>query len=51
MPRELGIDVDDVHIALCCVADDGLVVLACCRVGFYVDAECAVEFELETVVY
>lgn len=44
---ELGVDVDNVHIALCRVPDDGFVVLACCGVGFDVNAEGAVEFEFE----
>ena len=48
MPRELGINVDNMHIALRRVSDDGFVVLACCRVGFDVDAECAIEFELQS---
>lgn len=49
VPRELGIDVDHVHIALCRIPDDSLVVLARCLVGFDIDAECAVELQLESV--
>lgn len=47
--RELWIDVDDVDVAFCGVADDGFVVCACCGVGFDVDAEGAVEFEFQPV--
>lgn len=46
VPREFGVDVDNVHIALCGIANDGFVVLASCWVGFNVDAECAVEPQL-----
>ena len=48
MPRELGIDVYDMHVSLCGVADDGLVVLAGSGVGFDVDAERAVELEFQS---
>jgi hypothetical protein len=34
------------HVALCCVSDHGFVVLACGCIGFDVDAEGAVEFQL-----
>lgn len=44
MAGELWIDVDDMHIALCGIADNGFVVGACCRVCLDVDTECAVEF-------
>lgn len=47
--RELGVDVDDVHIALCRIPNDGLVVLACCSIGLDIDAEGAVQFQLESV--
>lgn len=43
VPRELGIDCDDVYVALGGVPDDGFVVLARCRVGLDVDAEGAVD--------
>lgn len=46
--REFRVDIDDVHVALCCIADYGFIVLACCFVGFDVNAECAVEFEFES---
>jgi hypothetical protein len=48
VPRELGVDVDDVHITLCGIPDDGFVVLAGCWIGFDVDAEGAVELELQS---
>jgi hypothetical protein len=38
MPRELWVDIDDVDVALCCVAYHGFVVLARCLVGFDVYA-------------
>lgn len=46
MPRELGVDVDDMHVAFGRVPDDGLVVLASGGVGLDVDAQRAVEFQL-----
>ena len=49
--RKLGINVDDVHIALGRIPNDGLVVLPRCRVSFNIDAECAVELELQSVVH
>lgn len=49
LPRELGVDVDNVHVALCSVSDDGFVVLPGSLVSFDVDAECAVEFQLQSV--
>lgn len=48
VPGELGIDVYDMHVSLCGVADDGLVVLARRGVGFDIDTESAVEFEFES---
>lgn len=47
MAGELGIDVDDVDVAFCGIADHGFVVGAGCGVGLDVDAEGAVEFEFE----
>jgi hypothetical protein len=40
--RELGVDIHNVNVSFCGVADNGFVVLAGCGVGFYVDAECSV---------
>lgn len=51
MPRKLGIDVDDMHIALRCISNDGFIVLSRCDVGFDIDAESTVEFELQSVVH
>jgi hypothetical protein len=50
MPRELGVDIDDMHVALCRVANDGLVVLASGGVGLDVDTQRAVEFQLQADV-
>lgn len=51
MPRELGVDVDNMHVAFGRVPDDGLVVLASGGVGLDVDAQRAVEFQLQAVVF
>ena len=45
MPGELGVDVDNMYVSLCGVADNGFVVFAGRGVGFNIDAERAVEFE------
>jgi len=50
VPRKLRIDIDNMHIPLCRIAHDSLVVLAGSGVGFDVDAESAVEFELQSGV-
>ena len=50
MPRELGVNVDDVYVALGGVANDGLVVLASRGVGLDVNAEGAVELQLQAVM-
>jgi len=50
VPRELRINVDNVHIPLCRIAYDSLVVFASSGVGFDIDAEGAVELELQSVV-
>lgn len=47
---ELGVDVYDVHVSLCGVANDGLVVLASSGVGFDVDAEGTVELEFQSTM-
>lgn len=49
VPRELGVNIDNVHIALCGIPNDSFVVLAGCGVGFDVDTECAVKLQLQTV--
>jgi hypothetical protein len=50
MPRELGVDIDDMYVALGRVPNDGLVVLASGGVGLDVDAEGAVELQLQAVM-
>ena len=50
MPRELGIDVYDMYVALGGIANDSLVVFARCRVGLNVDAKGAVELELQSKI-
>ena len=50
MPRELGVNVDDVYVALGGVANDGLVVLASRGVSLDVNAEGAVELQLQAVM-
>jgi hypothetical protein len=50
VPRELGIDVYDMYVALGGIANDSLVVLAGRRVGLDVDAEGAVELELQSKI-
>ena len=47
MPGEFGVNVHNMHISLCSVADHGLVVLAGGWVGFDIDAEGAVELEFQ----
>ena len=50
MPRELGIDVYDMYVALGGIANDSLVVFAGRRIGLDVDAEGAVELELQSKI-
>ena len=50
MPRELGVNVDNMYVALGGVANDGLVVLASRGVGLDVNAEGAVELQLQAVM-
>jgi len=50
VPRELRIDVDNMHVSLCRIAHDRLVVFAGGGVGFDVDAEGAVELKLQSGV-
>jgi hypothetical protein len=50
MPRELGVDVDDMYVALGRVPNDGLVVLASGGVGLDVNTQRAVEFQLQAVM-
>jgi hypothetical protein len=51
VPRELGIDVYDMYVALGGIANDSLVVFARCRVGLDVDAEGTVELELQSRIF
>ena len=48
VPRELWINIDDMDVALCRIANNGLVVLAGCRVRFDIDAKGAVELEFQS---
>lgn len=50
MPRELGVNVDNMYVALGGVANDGLVVLASRGVSLDVNAEGAVELQLQAVM-
>ena len=45
---ELGVDVDDMNVALCRVTNDSFVVLARRSIGLDINAEGAVEFEFES---
>lgn len=47
LSRKVLVDVHDVDVSLCHVADDGLVVFACRWVGLDVDAEGAVELQFQ----
>jgi hypothetical protein len=51
VPREFGIDVYNVHVALGGIANDSLVVFAGRRIGLDVDAEGAVELELQSRIH
>lgn len=50
MPGEFGVNVHDVHISLCSVADYGLVVFASGWVSFNINTQGAVELELQSKV-
>jgi hypothetical protein len=49
MSRELGIDINNMHIALCRIPDNSFIVLSSCGISFDIDTESAVEFQLQSV--
>lgn len=49
MSRKLGINIDNVHIALCRISDNSLVVLSRRLVGLNINTKSAVKFQLESV--